>query len=221
MLSGQNRFDKTVQDDFKKISGSPVAYWVSDKTLAAFEQNPSLSSVAEPKAGLATGDNTKFQRAWFEVALNNIEFNCSNCEESQKILAKWYPCHSGGNYRKWYGNHETVVNWQNDGKEIRDFKHEDGRQKSRPQNTQYFFKQGLTWTKLSSTYFAVRFRPSGFVFDDTGRSAFFENTEYELPTLAAINSVAGQYFLSILNPTLSFTSGDVGNIPINPDRKKS
>ena len=202
-------------DDFKKIPGSPVAYWVSSKTIETFEDNKSLSFLAEPKAGLATGDNTKFQRIWFEVSFQNISFNCKSCSESKILSSKWFPCHSGGEFRKWYGNHETVVNWKNDGEEIRNFRHEDGRQKSRPQNTQFFFKQGLTWTKLSSTFFAVRFRPLGFIFDDTGRSAFFAHSEHELPTLAAVNSKAGQYFLSILNPTMSFTSGDVGKVPLN------
>lgn len=214
LKAGMNRFDSTVQDDFKKIPGSPVAYWVSDRVREIFEDNKSLSFLAEPKAGLATGDNTRFQRVWFEVSLHNIAFNCESCSETKMISLRWFPCHSGGEFRKWYGNHETVVNWRNDGEEIRNFRHADGRQKSRPQNTQFFFMQGLTWTKLSSTFFAVRFRPSGFVFDDTGRSAFFTEKKHELPTLASINSKVGQYFLSILNPTMSFTSGDVGKIPI-------
>jgi type II restriction/modification system DNA methylase subunit YeeA len=141
LSSGQNRFDTTAQDDFKKIPGSPVAYWIKPSTLLAFEKNLSLSSIADPKAGLATGDNTKFQRLWFEVSLDNIEFHCSDCLQSKELLAKWYPCHSGGNYRKWYGNHETIVNWQNDGHEIRNFKHTDGRQKSRPQNTCIFLSR--------------------------------------------------------------------------------
>jgi type II restriction/modification system DNA methylase subunit YeeA len=208
-------FFEAKPDDFKKIPASPIAYWVSERLISIFENYKLLGDFAEPKAGLATGDNERFQRNWSEVSKENIYLNCTNCDDSKNSLAKWYPCHSGGQFRRWYGNHDIVVNWQNDGDEIRSFKHVDGRQKSRPQNTQFFFKQGLTWTKLSSTFFAVRFRPSGFVFDDTGRSAFFADTSNELPVLAAINSNVGQYFLKVLNPTMSFTSSDVANIPIN------
>jgi len=214
LRSKQNLFNSTIQDEFRKIAGSPIAYWLNEAAINAFVNNEPLLAIAEPKAGLATGDNSKFQRLWFEVSFQNTEFGCDDCATSKKIDAKWYPCHSGGAYRKWYGNHESVVNWQYDGFEIRNFKHEDGRQKSRPQNTSYFFKQGLTWTKLSTTFFAARFRPIGFVFDDTGRSAFCNDEKDELPLLAAINSVTGQYFLSILNPSMSFTSGDIANIPI-------
>ncbi|MDY0137547.1 MAG: BREX-1 system adenine-specific DNA-methyltransferase PglX [Thiomicrospira sp.] len=202
-------------EDFKKIPGSPIAYWISINTQKAFIENKKLSDVLHPKAGLATGDNNIFQRIWFEVALSNIKFDCIDNNDSRKSPEKWYPCHSGGDFRKWYGNQEVIVNWQFDGKEIRGFKHADGRQKSRPQNTQFFFKEGLTWTKLSSGNFAARYRPKGFVFDDTGRSAFSEHDdESHIVTLGAVDSCCGTFFLKILNPSMSFTSGDVANVPM-------
>jgi type II restriction/modification system DNA methylase subunit YeeA len=202
-------------EDFKKIPGSPIAYWSSGNTKKAFIENKKLSDILHPKAGLATGDNNIFQRIWFEVALSNIKFDCIDNNDSRESPEKWYPCHSGGDFRKWYGNQEAIVNWQFDGKEIRGFKHADGRQKSRPQNTQFFFKEGLTWTKLSSGNFAARYRPKGFVFDDTGRSAFSEHDdELHIVTLGAVDSCCGTFFLKILNPSMSFTSGDVSNVPM-------
>jgi hypothetical protein len=200
--------------DFKKIPGSPIAYWTSKSIREIFEKAVPLGSIASPRAGLATGDNTVYQRQWFEVAICNIAFDCETNEESKKRIEKWYPCNSGGNFRKWYGNNEVVVNWQKDGEEVRNFRDENGKLRSRPQNTQYFFKEGITWTKLSSSNFAARFRDKGFVFDDTGRSAFLNNPKYSKPLLAYLCSILSKTFLSILNPSMSFTSGDISNLPI-------
>ncbi|MCC4771308.1 BREX-1 system adenine-specific DNA-methyltransferase PglX [Methanosarcina sp. DH2] len=199
--------------DFTKITGNPIAYWVSEKVRETFASMESLGNIATPKAGLATGDNTRFQRMWYEVSLKSVYFKCTSNQESKASLLKWYPCNSGGEFRKWYGNNEVIVNWQSDGEEIRSFRDSRGKLKSRPQNTQFFFKRGITWTKLSSSSFASRLRDNGFVFDDTGRSAFPKNPEFLEPILSLMCSNLSTYFLQILNPSMSFTSGDIGNIP--------
>lgn len=201
--------------EFEKIPGAPLAYWVSDQTRNAFYENDKLGNFASPRAGLATGDNPTFQRFWFEVSFGNIAFGCSTNTESSKRLEKWYPCNSGGQFRKWYGNNEMVVNWQYDGKELRNFKDENGRLRSRPQNTQYFFKPGVTWAKLSSARFTARIREKGFIFDDTGRSAFPSDTQYIVPILSILCSKVADNLLKLLNPSLSFTSGDIANLPIS------
>ena len=200
--------------DFKKIPGSPIAYWVSEKIKNVFEKAALFASIATPRAGLATGDNPAYQRLWPEVAIINIAFDCKTNEESENRKEKWYPCNSGGNFRKWYGNNEVVVNWQNDGKELRDFRDDKGKLRSRPQNTQYYFRPGITWTKLSSSSFATRLRESCFVFDDTGRSAFPQNGKHIKPLLAFLCSKLSSIILKILNPSMSFTSGDISNLPI-------
>ena len=209
-------FYRASANDFEKIPGSSIAYWVSKNTIKAFEAFRSLHEIAAPRAGLATGDNTIFQRSWHEVKQSNIAFNCMSNAESSNRSEVWYPCHSGGNFKKWFGNHEVVVDWQGDGIKIKNFKDDAGRLRSRPQNINYFFRPGVTWTKLSSSTFAARLRESGFIFDDTGRSAFPEKREDANLLLAVMCSSSCNYFLKILNPTMSFTSGDIANIPI-PD----
>ena len=195
------------------IPGAPLAYWAPDAVRSLYTSAKLLAEFAKPRAGLATGDNTRFQRWWHEVSTPRIGFTAQSKEETKSLNSRWYPCNSGGPYRKWYGNAETVVNWQNDGSEIRNFFGKNGRLASRPQNTEYYFKRGVTWTKLGSSNFAARYSPGGFVFDDTGRSAF-PNDESEVWFLLALMcSSATNYFLSLLNPTMSFTSGDIARLP--------
>jgi type II restriction/modification system DNA methylase subunit YeeA len=200
--------------NFNKIPGSPIAYWVSERVVDIFLNADLLGNIASPRAGLATGDNTIYQRLWFEVELNNIAFDCKSIQECQKRDEKWYPCNSGGGFRKWFGNNEVLVNWQYNGLELKNFRNDNGRLRSRPQNTRFYFKPGITWTKLSSSSFAARFRESCFVFDDTGRSAFPANSEYIKPILGLLCSKLSSFILKILNPSMSFTSGDISNLPI-------
>ncbi|MFH1935808.1 MAG: BREX-1 system adenine-specific DNA-methyltransferase PglX [Pseudomonadota bacterium] len=200
--------------DFKKIPGSPIAYWVSDRVRYIFCSTDSLGEFATPRAGLATGDNPTYQRFWTEVAIDNIFFGCLANEESKHSHKKWYPCNSGGDFRKWFGNNEIIVNWQFDGAELRNFRDSNGKLRSRPQNTQFFFKPGITWTKLSSSMFAARLREKGFVFDDTGRSAFPEEKDTIIPLLSMLCGKLTTLFLKILNPSMSFTSGDLARLPI-------
>ncbi|NLO68368.1 MAG: BREX-1 system adenine-specific DNA-methyltransferase PglX [Bacteroidales bacterium] len=210
-------FFRASAEDFKKIPGNPIAYWLSKSYIDVFVRSGSLSEIASPRAGLATGDNTIYQRMWHEVNLSHIAFNCTSTAESKNRQEKWYPCNSGGEFRKWFGNNSVVVNWQHDGEEIRNFRDDRGKLKSRPQNTSFFFKPGVTWTKLSSSNFATRLREPGFLFDDTGRSAFPEQEHQIYPLLGFMCSNFANAFLKVLNPSMSFTSGDIGNLPVLED----
>lgn len=201
--------------DFSAIPGAPIAYWVGDAGRRAFRENGRLGDLASPRAGISTGDNELFQREWYEVPLDHIGFGVASADETFDELKRWYPCNSGGAFRKWYGNNETVVDWQNDGHSIRNFFGKNGKLRSAPRSRQYYFRPGVTWTKLSSSNFGARLREPGFIFDDTGRSAFPLNEDYIPALLGLLCSNSVPYFLSILSPTLSFTSGDVANIPAN------
>lgn len=205
LLNRENEFAASAQDDFKKIPGSPIAYWVSEKIRKAFENGMAVSAKAELKAGMSTGDNTAFQRYWYEVNSSRIEFNRVNGEYEGN--GKWFPCNSGGEYRKWYGNNEIVVDWESNGERIKAHK------SSAVRNESYYFREGLTYSKISSGKFAVRLRESGFAFDDTGRCIFTSCDEDKYYMSALLCSVLSDEFLKIMAPSLSFTSNEIGNIP--------
>ena len=212
-LAGENRY-VVLHDNFMKIPGSPVAYWVSEKVLKNYKIGKLMGEIALPCAGLATGDNNVFQRIWYEVSYDNIGFGIKDCSETLNRKEKWYPCNSGGEYRKWSTDDIMIVNWGNDGEEIRKFRNKSGKIASRPQNTQRYFKRGLTWNKLSTSHFAVKYKEEGYVFDDTSRSAFpLEETEL-FYLIGVLCSCVSTHYLEALNPTMSFTNGDIIRIPV-------
>lgn len=220
-LAGENRYAAD-QSNFSKIPGSPVAYWVGEKVLLPYLTSVKLlGDMAAPCAGLATGDNTIFQRNWYEVSFLNIGFNISSVKETLHRTEKWYPCNSGGDYRKWSTDDNIVVNWQNDGAEIKQFRNAAGKLAARPQNTQWYFKEGLTWNKLSSSRFAVKYKRPGYVFDDTSRSAFPNNTHYLKYIIGLLCSNVTNEYLKLLNPTMSFTNGDLIRIPIRLEEQEN
>lgn len=198
--------------EFSKIPGNRIIYWASSGLKDVFKNSRTLSEISTPRAGLSTGDNNIFQRNWWEVSYSSIFIDSENPPVDYRL--KWYPCNSGGSYRKWYGNNEIVVDWQDNGRRIRDFKDLNGKLRSRPQNVQFYFKPGVTWTKLSSDAFCARLREPGFVFDDTGRSAFPEDESLILPLLSLLCSTYAKDVLTMFNSTMSFTSGDIGSIPV-------
>jgi len=186
---------------------------VSESILNCFTNNPLMSDVVELKAGISTGDNTVFQRYWHEISLNKCSFLTLTCEETMGNGLKWYPCHSGGEFRKWYGNHSIVINWKENGKEIRCFGQHEGKIRSAVRNETYHFRKGITWSKISSGRFAARWRPVGFMFDDTGRCGFSNSSESIQLSLGLFCSTLSNEFLEVLSPTLSFTSGELAKIP--------
>lgn len=199
-------------ENFSKIPGSPVAYWVSENFVRTFEQGTSLGKLADSKQGIATADNNRFLREWFEVAINNIELDCHSHEESKKSLKKWYPYNKGGEFRKWYGNNDFVVNWKNDGVELREFK------KSVIRNPNFFFKRCFSWSLISSSVAAFRYKPSGHLFDVAGMSVFSNDNLYYL--LALCNSNFSMQVLKIVAPTINYQCGDIANIPVKIDNDK-
>ena len=206
------------QSKFNKIPGSPIAYWIDDNTINCFK-NQKLESIGDVKQGLATADNNRFLRLWYEVNFNKIGFELSNCYESNKSKFKWFPYNKGGDYRKWYGNHEYVVNWENDGYEIKNFTNNAGKLKSRPQNTDFYFKKSISWSLLSSSYFGVRFYPKGFIFDVNG-SSLFVSEKYYYYLGGFLTSKLSTLFLSILNSSMAFQVGNIKTLPVILDDSK-
>lgn len=202
-----NRFAQVSSDNFSKIPGAPVAYWVSEKTASIFT-GESIGSYAIAVKGLDTCDNERFVRQWQEVSISSIGFNIEDA--SSTYMHKWYPYTKGGGFRRWYGFYEMVVNWYSDGKDLKNLRTPNGKIKSRPQNTRFYFKSGLTWSSITSYKLSMRYMENS-IFGGGGSAMFCEKNE--LFTLGILNSAVGNYFLSILNPTINFLVNDILSIP--------
>lgn len=200
------------QKDFEKIPGSPIAYWVSDKVREIFEKNQKLGDIGEAKQGLATADNNRFLRLWNEVNYNKIRYNMSNSQEALESKKKWFPYNKGGEFRKWYGNQEYLVNWENDGYEIKNFYDKKGKLRSRPQNTEYYFRESISWTDITSSGNSFRYYPKGFLYDVTGMS-YFINESKQKNLLGVLNNKLIYTITKILNPTLHLQIGDLVKVP--------
>lgn len=210
----ENRYSQISQSNFDKIPGSPIAYWASENLINDFKKGTPLGKLVDAKQGLATADNKRFLRQWFEVGIDNISFDSHSIKDSVESGKKWFPYNKGGSYRKWYGNYDYVVNWQNDGYEIRHFADDKGKIRSRPQNTEFYFKEAVTWSDITSGSFAMRFRKNGSIHDVTGMSIFSLQKDKLYIVLGIMNSKIGQYILKILNPTIHTQIGNIVNIPI-------
>lgn len=209
-LARENRFE-TSQSTFQKIPKSPVAYWVSDKFIEAFKHH-TIGEVAKPRQGLATGCNDIFLRQWYEVDKACINFGAHSLDEAISSGHKWFPYNKGGEFRKWYGNNDYVVNWENDGFLIRNFKNEQGKLRSRPQNTQFYFRECASWSLISTGTVAFRYKPYGHIFDIAGMSCFTDkNLKY---ILGLCNTPVVMAVLDVLAPTINFQAGDIANIPV-------
>ncbi|WP_340853279.1 BREX-1 system adenine-specific DNA-methyltransferase PglX [Ligilactobacillus salivarius] len=211
-LNGKNCY-VTDQSDFSKIPGSPVAYWVSKKLIEDFKDGIPLGKVVGVKVGLQTGDNNKFLRHWFEVLHLKIKLDVTTRSETLNGKFKWYPYNKGGEFRKWYGNNDYVVNWENDGKEIRNFKNGKGKLRSRPQNMEFYFKKSVSWSKISAGKIAFRLKDNGFIFDVAGTS-FFADEDLMYYMAGFCNSNVGLEVAKTLSPTMNYEVGHIASFPI-------
>jgi len=201
--------------DFKKIPGSPIVYWASRTVLDLFQKNNSLSQNIETREGLTTGSNDLFLRLWHEVQLAAIGFNIEDNNKAQKGQRRYFPYIKGGDFRRWSGNFEYVVNWFNNGEELKTFKDsETGRIRSHNYNGDYAFKSGFTWSGISSGAFAVRHVPSGFMFDAKGPMGFARDLIEQPLHEAFLNSAVTNHLVKMLAPTLDFKLGHILNLPV-------
>ena len=206
---------KVGQHEFAQIPGSPIVYWLSKSMLDSFAKNKALKEIAAPRQGLATADNNRFLRDWHEIDYANFCVNAASMQTALSSGCKWFPTQKGGNFRRWYGNHEFVVNWANNGSEIRNFTDSTGKLKSRPQNLDCFFLSGITWTAITTGDISLRYSPSGFISNAKGPE-FFPDESIRNILLGICNSSSAQALLTMLAPTLDYSQGPVGSLPI-PD----
>lgn len=217
-LAGSNRYE-AVQEDFSNIPGAPVAYWASRQIIRAFENSKLLAQLAKPRVGLQTSNNERFIRLWHEIDYTKMRLGVSDAKETIKVGGKWFPHNKGGEYRKWYGNNINVVDYENDGFDIKAEKAENLRlgliekKNSQCWNSEFYFKEALTWSRISSSNFGIRYSPVGFVFDTAGTCIFADQKLLKY-LLGLLTSNVVKEILLMLNPTLTFQTGDISNIPV-------
>ena len=207
-FSGKGAF-VGVQENFAKIPGSPVAYWVSENFLAAYSQK-TLSEYGFAKSGLQTGQNDLFLRYWHEVSVHNIAFGMHTKEEYLASERKWAPQIKGGDYRKWYGNFDYVVNWENDGQEIRNCK---GARLNAMGRNDLFFREGITWSHTTSSVYGARYLPFGHLFN-VEAPTLFVSKEKQHYILGFLNSCVAQKYLTAINATMHYLVGDISSLPL-------
>ncbi len=218
-LAGENRYAAD-QTNFSKIPGSPVAYWVSQHAFDICTGSQVFEDFATTRAGMITGNNNMFIRLWHEVSWGKVGILLRSRSEAISSKKKWFPYNKGGEYRKWYGNNDYVVNWENDGSYMRNFKDSSGKIPAHAFNLEYIFKENVTWSSLSSYKFAARYTDYGFLYDASGSFADVQ-AENIFFTLAFLCSEVTLFFLGAMNPTLNFQKGNISSLPfiIDVDRK--
>lgn len=197
------------QNDFEKIPGCPIGYWVSENFLKDFVEFDKLGKVITLRKGLVTSDNKRFLRIWTEININKSSLLNLNRRD-----AKWYPYNKGGAVRRWFGNCDYVINWENDGYEIRNFKDSDGKLLSRPQNLEYNFKEALTWSKICSSQYSARLCSGNFLYDDAAAIGYNPNERTLKLLLGLLNTKVVQHILNIINPSLNIQITDIAGVPV-------
>ena len=209
-LAKENRY-VACSDNFAKIPGAPVAYWGSENVLKMFD-NITVGKISDTRLGMATADNDRFLRFFWEINYGDCDLECKSIEENITSMKKWFPYAKGGNYRKWYGNNERLVNWFNNGISIRSFTDDNGKIRSHNYNLDFIFKKGITWNALSSSKTSFRCLNNA-LFDNAGSSLFLHNDEdYEM-MLAFLNSKLTILLLPMINPTLNYQPGTIASLP--------
>ena len=212
------------QKKFGNIPGSPIVYWISDQFLKAFTF-PTVKDVAKSCIGMRTGDNARFLRYWFEVAEKKIGFGFKSAEAANISKKKWIPFHKGGDFRRWYGNLEYVVNWENDGYEIKE-----NTRKVYPQlgdnlnwkitNEKLYFREGITWTAVSSAKTGFRRYYEGFIFSNAGQAIIADDSNLLDYLQGLLNCKVTVEILQMIAPTIRFESGEIGKIPVCVDEER-
>lgn len=198
------------QENFGNIDEQPIIYWLNKKMWHAYYTNPKMIDVGHPCSGIQTGDNDLFLRQWFEIKYNEISFNVSNAQFLTDNTLRWLPHKKGGDYRKWYGNDEYVLNWKNKGDQIQTCK------SARPQNLNLMCKEGISWSHTSSGGFGCRYTPPKYTFNVESPTLFVEDIDFYLSYML---SKIGIVFMELLSPTFHYLVGNVKKLPMPEDNK--
>ena len=206
-------FYEAKQDNFSELPCSPIAYWTSQQLMNDFKNGTLLGELAKPRQGMATTNNNLFLRLWYEVNNTDMYLCAKNREEALNSKCKWFPYNKGGDFRKWYGNNDYLVNWKNDGADIKHYLI--GKNPNIPRGESLYFKECFSWSLISSADPAFRYKAPGNIFDIAGMSCFSDDKLFYL--MALCNSKVALSVLHILAPTINFQAGDIANIPVLVD----
>ncbi len=212
-LSGNSTYIIS-KEKFCFLKEDYIAYWLSSNMFEVFK-NKSLGEYAKPRQGMATSDNNRFLRYWYEINNNKVCFSAKDEDEALNSNAKWFPYNKGGGFRKWYGNNDYLINWENNGHEVKELAVKLYKCVTRTiKNIQFYFKKGITWSTLTTGIFNARFCNYGFLFDTKGSTCYFNN-DSDIPYfIAFLNSVVANELLKVLAPTLDYNAGSIAKIPI-------
>ena len=209
------RYCVSKMEEFGYLPGKPIAYWINEKMIAAFATGEVLKKKGDTRQGMATSDNNHFLRLWFEVSWLKLGFGCKNSEEAMNVKKKWYPYNKGGQFRKWYGNMDYTINYENNGLEVKKYATELYRTPSRTiKSSSEYFKACLSWSKVTSGSTAFRYFPEGFIFDVAGCCIFFSDDKYMKYIFAFLNSKVCNNILEIISPTMNYEAGHIASLPI-------
>jgi len=214
-VKDNGRFNVVNQKDFEKIPGSPIGYWLGEDIIQAFQLGKDLKLTGDTRQGMATSDNQRFIKFWFEVDFERIGFEVDTHELAKATGKKWFPYNKGGAYGKWYGNHEYVVNWENGGEELLEFAASKYGSPTRTiKSISEYFKPAVSWSKVTGGAFSVRFYPKGFLFDVAGCCIYFKEEKDLKYVLGFLNSKPAARFLQVLSPTINYEAGSISRLPL-------
>ena len=214
-LNSENKFYITNVKNFKKILGSPIVYWATENYINIFNNSTILKTDGDTRQGMATSDNNRFLRYWYEVNRHKLGFNMKNSEEAKESKKKWFPYNKGGYYRKWYGNMDYVINYENDGYEVKENAKSLYNSVTRTiKSISEYFKPSLSWSKISSGKISFRYYPNGFIFDVAGCCIFYKDEKMMLYQNGFLNSNVASSILSMISPTLNYEAGHIAILPI-------
>jgi len=217
LVSNKNIYSRDATA-FRQLPGTPIAYWLSDEVLRAFTKGYPLKKIGDTRQGMATSDNNRFLRQWSEVSQKRTKRDADSREMAKHSGAKWFPYNKGGAYRKWYGNSENVINWERDGAEVLGFAAEKYGSPTRTiKSISEYFKPSISWSKVTSSGFSVRYYDEGHIFDVAGCSIFANNADKLTGLIGFTNSNVTKYLLKSISPTINYEAGQIASLPICAD----
>lgn len=214
-LNAMQKYYTANVNDFKKIPGTPIVYWASNKYFEIFKKSIVLKKDGDTRQGMATSDNDRFLRLWHEIDYNKLGLNMKNAVEALESKMKWFPYNKGGHFRKWYGNIDYVINYENDGYELKKYAEFLYNSVTRTiKSISEYFKQCISWSKISSGSIAFRYYPNGFIFDVAGCCIFYNDEVTMFYQCAFLNTKVVKSILDMISPTLNYEAGHIAKLPI-------